>query len=268
MSISRGVIDALLPSGSIWNIEQDGDLDKLLDGSGASWDDVVNFIESLAHLRDPLRTTILSDLEREYGIVPDDLITEETRRMQLAVIVYNNRITGSDDSLQGALDAAGFNVQVHNNSPAIDPAIVLDQNFLMVAQGDNAYAGFIPTGETETTAVAGRTGGELLVNGREITQRPDFLAVAENDVWAGDEDAVAGRYDVLIETETEYVIPTESDRWPFVFFIGGDATRDVDGRITEVERAEIPSERQNVFENIILKYKPLHSWAGLVITYT
>lgn len=264
----RQIIDALLPRGSAWNVKDDAELDKLFNASGVFYDDIQEALRCLACIRDPGNTTILSDLEKEYGIATDTRLTEATRRMQLAQRVYFGTTTGSKTALQNALQAAGFDVQVHENSPAIDPDVFLNSIPFMVAGGDNAYAGFIPSGGGDSTAIAGKTGGDLLVNGDAFTQRPDYLVAAGSGVYAGEPSALAGTFNELIQEEIIYQIPDDPNTWPFFFFVGGDATRNVDGELTSIATANVPISQKKQFENIILRIKPLHTWAGLIINYT
>lgn len=269
MSLSRAVLDALLPGGSFWNIKPDGFYDLLFDALAENDDRVVEDLCCLANLRDPFLTPILEDLEKEYGISTDTNLSEEARRQQLASLVYKGENNGSKDDLQNALVAAGFNVQVHENSPAVDPDIFLNSVPLMVANGDNAYAGFFPTTPGVYTSVAGKTGGDLLVNGDIFEQRPLYTAVAnETNVVAGNSAAKAGLYSELVQEPIVYPIPDDPNSWPFFFFVGGDATRDGSGALTAIASADVPRSQQTQFERIILRYKPIHTWAGLIINYT
>jgi len=234
--ISRAMINALLPDGDIWNPEKDGDFDRFLEGLSLCIEDARSYLEQLGFFRDPYNISeeMLQDLEKEYGIVTKTNVSVETRRMQLAAKIYERGGTGSPDDLKNALINAGFNVYVHPNDPAVDPAIFLDQSF-QVTIGDplNAYIG-------DPGAYFGRFGGYLLVNGPII-------------VTGGD--------------EKEYNIPTDPDAWPFIFFLGGIAIRNVSGQLIEIFRAEIPAERKSEFESIILQYKPIFTWAGIIVTY-
>jgi len=269
-NLSRSVYDALLPdNGSLWQLKQDGDFDKLLDGMSDNAELVTLFLQCISCVRDPFTTPILSDLEKEYGIQTDERLSEETRREQLAALVYTGTTNGSKDGLQSALNAAGFDVQVHENSPAVDSDLFLNSVPFMVADGDNAYAGFYPVTPGVYTSIAGKTGGDLLVNGKLFTQRPDYISVANGStMFAGNANAYAGKYDDLVQDIIIYPIPDDPNSWPFFFFVGGDATRGVSGELTSIATADIPIERKVAFERIILKYKPLHSWAGLIINYT
>lgn len=265
--LSRAVIDALLPDGSFWDVKPDGFFDLLLDALGENDDRIADDLCCIANIRDPFLTPILDDLEKEYGIQTDTNLTEAQRRGQLAALVYKGDNNGSKDDLQNALVAAGFDVQVHENSPAVDPDTFLNNIFLMVANGDNAYAGFFPTTPGEYTSVAGKTGGSLLVNGKIYEQRPDYTTVA-GFVYAGNEEGIAGSYTELVQNEIIYPIPDDPNSWPFFFFVGGDATRDINGELTAIEVVDIPIQRRAIFERIILRYKPIHTWAGLMINYT
>jgi hypothetical protein len=257
--LTRQTIDAIWPEGSIWEPAPDLCLDNFLNGIADNWETVRAFLDTLDNVRDPATTTLLEDLEREFGVFTNTSITEEQRRLQLKPLVYQRSSNGSVDAMQSALDAAGFDVQVHENSPAVDPAIFLDQVFQMVAEGGNAYAG-------RDDAFASRFGGDLLVNGDLFNTKRQFTAVSGN-VYAGD-GTTAGEYSGLEREEVVYKVPTDPGDWPLVFFVGGDATRDGSGALTDIELADVPTEQESEFKRIILRAKPMHSWAGLIISYT
>lgn len=266
-SVSRQTFDALLPPGPLWVPEDGKGLDQFIEGISKNSEDIADFLSQLATIRSPALTTILSDLEKEYGIAVDTNLTESVRRMRLATKKYENNSNGSDDILQAALDSSGFTqLTVYENSPAVDPAIFLDQVFQMVAGGDNAYAGFIPVGGPPSTAYAGRVGGELLVNGDIFISTPAYLSQA-NGMWAGGLHGYAGRFDEMTITKLEYDIPIDPDDWPLVFFIGGVATFNPDGSLLTIENADVAAEREQELKRLILSIKPIHSWAGLIMTF-
>lgn len=262
-NISKEVFLSLLPPGSIWTIAEGKDFDKLLDGISENSELIRLFLDLLADIRNPFKTPILNDLEREFGILPDERIDEETRRKNLATNIFSKNGTGSDDNMEKSLRDAGFDVFVHENSPAIDPAIFLDQIFQMVAGGDKAFAG-------NADAFASRLGGELVVNGDMFIQTEIYTMIAGGDfAFAGNQDAMLGRFDEYNIDKIEFDIPTDPKKWPFIFFVGGVATRDpITDALTEILSAEVESERRSELLRIILKFKPLHSWAGLVIIFT
>lgn len=213
--LTRALINDTVPPGPAHEAEEDKDLDLLREGRADNYEIVQDFLAILSDLRNPNKTTILSDLEREYGIPTNTLLTEATRRTRLAELAFNRSSDGSEDDLQAALRNVGFDVYVYQNDPAVDPAIFLEQQFQMVADGANAYAG-------RSDAYAGKTGGELLVNGDIFTTGREFTSVA-GTMFAGDGSS-AGEYDRLLIEKKEYNIPTDPADWPFVFFVGGAAT--------------------------------------------
>ena len=257
----RATIDTLYPDGSIWSPAPDGDFDNLLDGQAANWETIRVFLADLKVVRVPEFTTFLEDLEREFGVLTNANLTELQRRDQLTPLVFDRGSSGSVDALQNALDNAGFTVQVHENSPAVDPSIFLNEVFDMVADGAAAFAG-------NENAFAGRTGGELLVNGNIFSTERIFTAVAAaSNAFAGTGFS-AGEYNDLARVKVDYEIPTNPDDWPMVFFVGGDATRDGNGALTDIDLATVPAIQENEFKRLILKFKPIHSWAGLIVEFT
>ena len=267
-TVSRQTLNALMPPGQLWVPETSEGLDQLLEGIAESSEDIAAFLNNLATLRSPAFTIILSDLEKEYGIDVDTNLTEAVRRMRLATKKTESNGNGSIDALQSALDNSGFTqLTVYENSPAVDPAIFLDQVFQMIANGDNAFAGFEPVSGPPSTAFAGRIGGELLVNGDIFTQAPAYLSQA-GDAFAGGLHGYAGRFDVLTITKIEYDIPTDSNDWPLVFFVGGAATFNPDGSLLTIENADVPAVREAELKRTILSIKSIHSWCGLIVSFT
>jgi hypothetical protein len=270
MSILRKTLDALLPPGPIWKIKVGGDLDSKLEALGESLDTPSDFLGDLAFISDPDKTPIFEDLEREYGIKPNENVSDADRLARLKRIVYQGEKIDSPDDLQDALNDAGFtDLQVHLNDPAVDPDLFLNQNFTMVAGGDNAYAGFIPSGGGDSTAIAGLSGGEWVVNGEIFFQSPAVTMQASGDnAFAGNANAVAGAFDTVNTTALEYETPP-ADYWPLTFFVGGAATRDgVTGELTSIEQGLVPNERKDDLITTILQIKPLMGWCGLIVQFT
>ncbi|NIP56132.1 hypothetical protein GWN42_31330 [candidate division KSB1 bacterium] len=256
-NLDRKSIGVLWPEGPAWDIEHGSDTDKTLDGVAEFYAPVRQEFSGLASLRNPTKTAYLQELEQEYGVTPRSSQADRRAYLDGYIFADNN---GSIDTLQDALYRAGFGVTVYDNDPVVDPASILETGFQLQCGGDNAYAG-------DPEAYCGTTGGELLVNGEQIFYEPLYLSVC-GDMYAGDPDAVCGRFNNSEPQVKTYPIPTDSDSWPFLFFVGGEATRDtVTDEITFIEPAEILLGRKFEFERIILKYKPLFTWAGLVITY-
>jgi len=242
-SISRSTFDALLPPGPLWVPEKGEDFDLLLDGMSANADVVAEFLSKLAHVRDPRKTIVFEDLERDYGINPNQNVPIADRIDRLSRKVYQGKKIGSDDDLQDALNAAGFNLQVHKNDPPANPAIFITNDKLLV----NPEI-FLSVALVDMVA-----GGDASFSGFHTVSAPDY-------------QACAGYFLVPTKIPLKYSIPPFAN-WGDVFFVGGDATRDPQtGELTQIEKGAVADEREDELKTLILEIKPIRSWAGLVIT--
>jgi hypothetical protein len=220
MSNGREILNALMPEGSFWTPAEDDDYDKLLDGVAQNSDDVkegftydgedYSGMKDLSSLRDPMKTVVLPELERDYGMVPPVGATDEERRSALKGFMFNRSTNGAYDMLQDKLQEAGFDVIVVPNYPAIDPRTYYDSEYIGT--------------------------GILLVN--------------------------------KIDYNFDFDIPADPGYWPLIFFIADSVDRDEYGNIININVINIPDGRLQAMNQLILRYKPLHSWAVLVMTLT
>ena len=232
MQLSKEIIRSLMPEGALWSAEDDAGLDLLLDGVADNHEAVKDYLAGIARLRDPLNTPILADLETEYGVEPDDSIANSLRRERLLATKTAGNSDGTLEFMQEKLNAAGFPLTVYANDPVIDPGLVVSFSPNSITGNEDALFG-------KDGAIFGTKNGYLLVNG------PIYYNQAE----------------------VEYTIPP-SNYWPMVFFIGGEATQNVlTGAIELIEPVNIPVSRKNELIRLIIKYKPMHSWCGLVVRY-
>jgi len=169
--ISRAVIDALWPSGSAWNPKCGGDIDSLLDGIADYFDEILTHIREIKNFRDPKTTTILDDLEYDLGYIKRLDLSDQARRDLLDA--FEKLVS---DGTQPNLESV-FGVQVHENDPASDPSLFI-------------------------------TPEKLLVGTVSYTERNKWLAVAGRMV-AGNQNAVAGRYDTTTQTPELPIIPPQ-----------------------------------------------------------
>ena len=206
----RTVIESLLPAGSAWFVKSGGDLDKLIEGVGASLDDIRDFLADFARVRDPGQTPILADLEREYGIIPDPNLTEEQRRDLLNGVVYAAPGFGAD-YLQAKLRAAGFDdiFVYQNEGPAVNPAFYVEGTYAAWCGGEDSFCG-------SATAYCGfdSGGGQLLINDRPddaTTGIPDDATLCHLVFFVGGEKvAPAGGWFLIADGDME---DTDTAEW-------------------------------------------------------
>ncbi len=229
-NISREALNSLLPEGAIWTPADGLDFDLLLNGIAESLELVREDLSDGALLRYPLKTPILDDLEKEFGILKNNLLTEDERRIKLQSTKAANNGDGTGDFMEARLNEAGFDLAVHANDPPVDPALFIDSQY----QGH--FNDFNDTVFGNENSIMGRSVGALIVNG-----------VNDND----------------------FIIPVSPDAWGFVFFVGGKgAARDLGtGELVSIAPAQIPFSRKDELIRLIIKYKPIYAWCGLVAEF-
>lgn len=125
MTISRRVLDSALPRGPIWQVAPGEDLDKFYDAVAENYEVYREQAEAIADLRNPEKTSVLSDLELEFGVLPNEALTEAQRRAYVAGVIGDRGATCSAEWLESKLNDMGFDVRVYPNDPPIDPYPVL-----------------------------------------------------------------------------------------------------------------------------------------------
>jgi hypothetical protein len=205
---------------------------------------------------------MLSDLEREHGLIPNTALGEIVRRNQLASIMYAPKNNGSADHMKQQLDLAGFtNLQVHQNNPITDPNTFLGGTFEMYCGDADAQCG-------EAGAQCGGTVGELVINGDLFDFSIDWDCLCgDSDFQCGEAEAQCGAFSGTTKTLIEITeVPDNSDYWPFVFFIGGDLVAD-ENEILSIDFEDVPFGERDHLRRLILKYKPLGTWCALLVNF-
>jgi hypothetical protein len=279
-SLSRATIDGLLPDGPLWVPEGDEGFDNTLNAIAETSEPVRQLLASLADIRNPYKTLIFEDLERNYGFQPNENISLDIRIRRLARRIYKGgtgvqRVNSVDD-IQDDLDAAGFDLQVHKNDPPVNPQTFLQQAFQISCGSDFAFCGY--NNGVDILAFCANYGGlvgeEMLVNTPIYLQSTAFLMQCGGDVaYCGYTDdginikSVAGYFEGLRQQLLTYPTAIETDLWGKVFFVGGDATRDpVTGELLSIQNGQVDNNRIDELKALILEDKMLGSWCGLLIT--
>lgn len=267
--LSRSILNTLLPEGAFWQPAGGDDYDKLLEGVAENSESMYQVLKQLAEIRDPYKTALLNDMEKELGVYPHFSDSEILRRERLAALMFRRAKIPTVESLQEKLRDSGFtDVYVYANSAPLDPADLLKAGFNMTA-GDLLPGGNFPQcGEPEAICV--QFGGELLVNGDMFVMLPDYVNLAGETGVCCDATVQAGdfmTYGEDLEPIT-YSIPTDPNYWPLFFIVSGEVLTDGAGVPTTYKFLSIPMSRRLEFRRLILKFKPLHAWGVLMITWT
>ena len=116
-------------------------------------------------------------------------------------------------------------------------------------------------------AICGITGGELVVSGDINKQVKAMICCGNQAACCGNQKAGAGYFERMSLIPIRYEVPV-SGYWSLLFFVGGPATRNISGEITSIDLAVVPTERRTELIENIVKYKPMFSWAGLIVNFT
>jgi len=200
------------------------------------------------------------------------ILTEQERRDRLAATWQ--ALGGQDPRyIQDTLQANGFDVYIHQwwvpgSEPAPDVKLCVtprNPKLYLRDSGDNiTYL----TGQGEPLMEAGEAKAEagersslpgyVLVNKVFTTTREVLSLSGESFMEAGEADALAGLYTGFTESPVEYFIPTETEKWPYFLYIGGQVFGD---------QAQIDPKRKDEFEALCLKICPAQQWLGLIVEY-
>lgn len=112
-----------------------------------------------------------------------------------------------------------------------------------------------------------RSSGGILDNLQEALQEAGFNAYVHSNDPAVDPDDFT--YLLIVNgldgPHRHFYMPSDSGYWPLVFFVGGEATRDVvTGEITAIDPLTVALSRRDEFVSIIMRYKPIYTWCAFV----
>jgi hypothetical protein len=254
------IFKLLFPFSNAFSLFINKRLSQFIKGLSALPQDLKEYIQNIYLDLFPDTTRLLDKWNETFGIGFPAKI-EDDQRMDLDT-TWKAQGGQGFEYIQNVLNNAGFDVQVHENNPPVDPDLFLNSIPIMVANGPAAFAG-------NDQAFAGKTGGDLLVNGPIVTNTPIYESICGGaNIVCGNDRAVCGQFDKFGTEDKIYQITDDPDLWGAFFFIGGDATRNaITHELETIENIDIPIERKPEFIRLILKLKPVQTWAGLMIDY-
>lgn len=245
-----------LPEGALRQLVDGGDEELLMEALADAIEPGYDAMAALAYTRDPDNTTDLETLEREYGFLPNEKLTEQERRDRIKALKYAKAGSGSGPSLEEALHLAGFTTLiVGEGTQAIDPAT------------------FIPAE------------GEYVVNGFE------YLTIQGYGIGCNETESPPGTFDYdygcskiesppfsgnyyyphgckALASVRQYVNYVPTDNFHLVFYVAQSISYDGSGNITAIIPATIPGYYRDIIREIILRLKPIHTWCYLAVDWT
>ncbi len=266
--LEKSLVDSLYPGG--WDASPDQDLDNFNQATADNVKLITDEMFKLAFIRCPDKTEVLPDLEREYGIVPNDNLSDEERRMILGIEKYKQESDGSIDTITtDALHRAGFtNITAYENDPAVDPDSIIGTKNFMTCGSDNSFCGYQPlVGEEEAICGIKTTKGYVLANGTLFLITPDIDSVCGNMYCGNQENDSCGHFLETKQDEIIYPITDDPNRWARFIFVGGTVVRGGSGEIISISTIEVSEDDRNRLEREILKFKPIETWAIMSIEY-
>lgn len=259
------VINHLLPNAKAWTLTQSKNLRALFEGLAPFNDDIQQYFDEIYLDLFPATTRELDAWEKQWCL-PSNITDDAERRARLDA-VWKALGGQSPRYIQDTLRDAGFDVYVHEwwEEPLTDPVTVrnpltyLDDGtagaqYLMNDGTENAQDGDTISQDGSTAALPGFP----LVNCQLVPQTFDALSDGEESMQDGDAVAMDGLGGIGY-IDRQYIIPTDSDLWPFFIYIGGETFPDI---------ASVPSSRRNEFETLCLKICPAQNWLGMLVQYT
>lgn len=254
---------ALLPDARAWALTIDKQLRQFFEGLSEFPADVQVYFEEVYFDLFPQTTRELEAWENQFSLFTGEVLTVQERRDRLAA-AWKALGGQSPRYLQDSLQARGFDVYIHEwwefgSAPPIvrSPfaALSAESGFPYVQCGE-------PLSECgEPSALFGNGpggGGYLLVNKLLSTSRKIMSLAGAGIMHAGHTNALSGYFEELAFTEAEYNIPLDPAFWPYFLYIGGEVFP---------EKADVPIERREEFEDLCLRLCPAQQWLVLLINY-
>ena len=266
------IIQHLLPNSIAWNLSVDKQLRQFMDGLGQTGDDVKTFFDDIFDDLDPQQTTQLDLWETQFGQRDTGLTTQE-RRDRLDGVWKS---TGGQDPqyIQDTLRNSGFDVYVHEwwvpgSEAAVNvkacatprnPLVNLRRSATSITYVAECGEAVAECGEVDAECGNSNTPiGYPLVNKLIITERDIIPRLGEDVAECGEADASCGNFVQFVDSEVDYVVPFDTNKWPYFLYIGGVTFGDI---------ATVDSNRRDEFEALCLKICPAQQWLGIMVDYS
>lgn len=225
------VFKHLLPKAEAWKLTVDRTLRQLFEGTVPTFEAVIEFFDLVWLDMFPQTTRHLTQWETAFGVPKtSQILLEQGRRDNLSAL-WAAQGGQSPYYIQTTLREAGFDVYVYDWWSSVGPPPVAR---------DPALATYLLVNKMYTALVDYKTCcGEALMQCGE--------AIAE-----------CGENNGIIFDREVYMYLWGSKTKQYVYYICGS---------TFGTDAVIPTDRQEEFEDLVLKISPAHLWIGMYVRY-
>lgn len=232
----------LLPTGRAWNLTAEKPLKAFFRCLDVLRVDAVNYFNLLYLDINPKTTRLLEQWEEQFGL-SKGYLTEAQRRERVAA-AWRDVGGQSPAYIQEVLRNNGFDVYIHEwFDPADRPAVgqkqhVTPRNPLSIMSAQ--YAEVLPVVDC---------GEPLALCGEEFAHAGNYLGLLGYPL--------VNKF-VYDADKYGYTVPIDPAYWYHFFYVCGPNFGDV---------AQVEATRRAEFEALILKIKPAHLWAGVIVRY-
>jgi hypothetical protein len=224
----------LLPSGEAWRLTTQKTLRDFFEGLTVVASDARAFVDLIWFDLFPETTRELDAWEKEFGLLTAS--TEQARRDNISA-AFQETGGQSISYFQGQLQAAGFNVWVHEwwELPA-PPYVARDPRLYTTQPLLGSYQCSAFPSQPQCSAFESQPQcNRFLINNTNYIVNLNLTPTAPPPV------------------------PDDPDFWPYFIYIGGETFPDM---------ATVPNARRLEFERLVQKLKPSQQWIVLLIDYT
>lgn len=239
----------LLPDAIAWRVTTQKTLRRFLLGVSQWPAGAREFVDAVYSDLFPDTTREIGMWEQHFGLTP--AATETARRQQIAG-AWSAQGGQSPHYLQTVVRAAGFDVYVHEWwQPGTQPPVARDPRDYT----EQPRVGSIQCGmnHARCTHPSAEPPDEI----PEGLEYEDIYPQCNR--WLANTITVAYLVNLKLTRDAPPPVPDDSTKWPYFLYFGGPL--DGGGAIT---KAEVPAERREEFERLLLKLRPAQQW---IVTY-
>lgn len=247
----------LLPNAEAWRLTVNKQLRRFIQGLGGVGDDARSFADLVWFDIFPQTTREVSQWERQWGLL--NTLTDEQERRDRLDATWKALGGQSPGYIQGTLQAAGFNVYVHEWWV---PGTTIPRDPNTYLSDDPDYLTIDGAADMQDGDALAQDGGFAGPSGYPLVNKllvPSQFTIGDGAADMQDGGMIAMDGGILTSYHLkQYAIPSNPAVYPYFLYIGG---------ATFPDKATIDAARRNEFESLCLKICPTQQWLGILVNY-